>query len=102
MTRVDVAVVGAGMAGASLAAELAAHCSVLLIEAEGHPGYHATGRSAAFWSESYGGPLIQPLTSASGPFLANPPAGFSERPFLGSRGAIHLADREGERPLEAM
>ena len=39
----------------------------LLLEAESQPGYHATGRSAAFWSESYGGPLIQPLTSASGP-----------------------------------
>jgi len=24
------------------------------------PGYHATGRSVAFWEESYGGPLIQP------------------------------------------
>ena len=37
-----------------------------------------TGRSAAFWSESYGGPLIQPLTTASG-------AGCSRR-FLGPRG----------------
>ena len=33
------------------------------------PGYHATGRSAAFWTESYGGAAIQPLTTASGPFL---------------------------------
>ena len=43
--------------------------SVLILEAESQPGYHSTGRSAAFWSESYGGPLIQPLTSASRPFL---------------------------------
>ena len=44
----DVAVIGAGMAGASLAAELAPHVRVLLAEAETQPGYHATGRSAAF------------------------------------------------------
>ena len=50
MTRYDIAIVGAGMAGASLAAELAPHARVLLLEAEAQPGYHATGRSAAFWS----------------------------------------------------
>jgi D-arginine dehydrogenase len=91
----DVAIVGAGMAGASLAAEIAPHASVLLIEAEDHPGYHSTGRSAAFWSESYGGPKVQPLTSASGPFLA-------ERGFLRPRGALHLADAEGAAALRAL
>lgn len=66
----DIAIVGAGMAGASLAAGLAGDARVVLLEAEDQPGYHATGRSAAFWMESYGGPGIQPLTSASGPYLA--------------------------------
>lgn len=65
----DIAIVGAGMAGASLAAAIGAQANVLLLEAEAAPGYHATGRSAAFWSETYGGPDIQPLTTASGPFL---------------------------------
>ena len=91
----DIAIIGAGIAGASLAAEVAPHASVLLIEAEDHPGRHSTGRSAAFWSETYGGPFIQPLTSASGQFLARPPSRFSERPFLTPRGAIHIADEEG-------
>jgi len=91
----DVAIVGAGMAGASLAAELAGAARVLLLEAESRPGYHATGRSAAFWSESYGGPLIQPLTSASGPMLA-------AEGFLKPRGAIHLADAGGETALAAL
>src|SRR3546814_14628733 len=67
--RSGVACVGAGIAGAGLAAEAAPHASVLLIEAEDAPGYHATGRSAAFWSETYGGPHIQPLTTASGAAL---------------------------------
>lgn len=91
--KADVAIVGAGMAGASLAAEIAPHTSVLLLEAERQPGYHSTGRSAAFWSETYGGPLIQPLTSASLPALA---------PFLHQRGAIHLADEEGKGALDAL
>jgi D-arginine dehydrogenase len=91
VTRYDVAIIGSGIAGASLASELAERCSVLLLEAEAQPGYHSTGRSAAFWSETYGGPDIQPLTSASGPFLANPPSEFSERSFLSARGALHIA-----------
>lgn len=100
--RYDVAIVGAGMAGASLAAALAGDASVLLLEAEAQPGYHSTGRSAAFWSETYGGPLIQPLTSASGIFLASPPADFAEAPFLTPRGALHVAEAGGEAALDAL
>ncbi len=95
----DVVIVGGGMAGASLASEISGHRSVLILEAESAPGYHATGRSAAFWSESYGGPAIQPLTRASGAFLAAPPADFSDEPFLRPRGAIHLA---GPGEVEAL
>ncbi len=95
----DFAIIGAGMAGASVAAELAGQARVLVLEAESQPGYHATGRSAAFWSESYGGPLVQPLTTASGPFLAEPPAAFSARGFLSPRGAVHLARAAGAPAL---
>jgi D-arginine dehydrogenase len=91
----DIAIVGAGMAGASLAAEVAGHASVLLLEAEDQPGYHSTGRSAAFWAESYGGPFVQPLTSASGPFL-------ERHGLLGPRGALYLADGDGLAALAAL
>jgi D-arginine dehydrogenase len=80
----DFAIVGAGIAGASLAAGLAPHGRVLLLETEARPGYHATGRSAAFWTESYGGPLVQPLTSASLGFL-------TEHALLADRGGLTLA-----------
>ena len=93
--RFDIAIVGAGMAGASLAAEIGNAASIVLLEAEDHPGYHATGRSAAFWSESYGGPLVQPLTSASESFLR-------EHGFLKPRGGLHLADAGGEGALAAL
>lgn len=81
---IDVAIVGAGMAGASLAAALAPSRSVVLLEAEDRPGHHATGRSAAFWTESYGGPAIRPLTLASRPELEH-------LGVLSPRGALHIA-----------
>lgn len=90
------------MAGASIAAELAPHAKVLILEGEERPGYHSTGRSAAFWSESYGGPLVQPLTTASGQFLRQPSSDFSEQSFLTPRGALHIAEAEGEPALHAL
>jgi D-arginine dehydrogenase len=90
----DIAVIGAGMAGASLAAELAPHAKVLLAEAEEQPGYHATGRSAAFWEECYGGPDVVPLTLASGPYLR-------EHGMLSSRGALYIGRAEDEPAIES-
>lgn len=91
-TRFDYIVVGAGIAGASLAAGLAPHGSVLLLEAEAAPGYHSTGRSAAFWTESYGGPGVVPLTRASGPYLR-------DNGFLTARGALTIARAGNEAAL---
>jgi D-arginine dehydrogenase len=91
--RYDIAVVGAGMAGASLAAELAGSATIVLLEAESAPGYHATGRSAAFWTESYGGPGVQPLTTASGSWLR-------ESGFLAKRGALTIARAGQEAALD--
>ncbi len=93
-THYDIAIVGAGMAGASLAAALGKRARVLLLEGEDRPGYHATGRSAAFWTESYGGPAVQPLTTASGAFLQG-------GGFLGPRGALTIARAGQEAELEA-
>jgi len=101
MEQADIAIVGAGIAGASLAAELAGHGTVVLIEAEAQPGYHSTGRSAAFWSETYGGPHITPLTQASGHFLREPPPAFHEGSLLHPRGRLTLAREEDRHLLEA-
>ncbi|MBS0477745.1 MAG: FAD-dependent oxidoreductase, partial [Proteobacteria bacterium] len=85
----DIAIVGAGIAGAALAAQVAPHARVLILEAEGVAGYHATGRSAAFWEETYGGPAVQPLTAASRPLL-------DQGGYLQPLGSLHIA-REHER-----
>jgi D-arginine dehydrogenase len=90
----DIAIVGGGMAGASLGAELAPHARVLVLEAEDRPGYHATGRSAAFWEECYGGPELVPLTLDSGPYL-------NEHGYLTPRGALYVARAADGAKLDA-
>ena len=89
----DMAIIGAGIAGASVAAAIGGRASVVLIEAEAQPGYHSTGRSAAFWSESYGGPAVQPLTTASHAAL---------EPYLSPRGCLHIADAAGADDLDRL
>jgi D-arginine dehydrogenase len=92
MSDFDLIIVGGGIAGASLGAEIASRRRTLIIEAEDQCGYHATGRSAAFYLESYGGSAVAGLTLASGAFLETPPADFSDRGFLHRRGALDLSD----------
>lgn len=80
----DVVIVGGGIAGATLGAEISGKVRTLIVEAESQCGYHSTGRSAAFWLESYGGPVVAELTSASRWFLE---AGG----YLSERGALHVS-----------
>jgi len=99
-SNVDFVVIGAGIAGASVAAELCADADVVLLEAESQPGYHSTGRSAAMFVPAYGPPAIRILTRASGPFFHNPPDGFSETPLLCQRDILMVA-REDQRHATA-
>jgi D-arginine dehydrogenase len=96
MDKLDILIVGGGIAGASLGAEVAANRRTMIIEAEDHCGYHSTGRSAAFFLESYGGPVVAKLSAASHDFLADPPVEFADSGFLRRRGALHLS--RGEWP----
>src|SRR3546814_15824673 len=75
MLNVDVAVIGGGIAGAELAAMAAPHARIAILEMEERPGYHTTGRSAAFYAETFGGAAVQPLTNASKGVLENPRTG---------------------------
>ena len=87
----DVIVIGAGIAGASIAAEIAAGSRVLLLERERQPGYHSTGRSAALFTETYGSEAKRALSHASRAFLQQPPPGFSPTPLLAPRGTLLVA-----------
>jgi D-arginine dehydrogenase len=101
-TTADVIVLGAGMAGASLAATLASTRRVVLLEQEEQPGLHATGRSAAMFFESYGNANVRALTRASREFFASPPAGFAEAPLLSPRAALFVADESRLPALDAL
>lgn len=88
----DIIIIGAGMAGASVAATLAESARVVLLESEAQPGYHTTGRSAALYTCAYGPPVIRALTRASGPFFRNPQSPFVDHPLLRRRGALFVAN----------
>jgi len=90
----DVIVIGAGMAGASVAYFLAPHARVLVLERESYAGMHSTGRSAALFSETYGSPQVRALTRATRPFLVGPPEGFARSPILTPRGATVIGTAE--------
>jgi D-arginine dehydrogenase len=100
LERADVIVVGAGMAGASVAFELAATRRVLLLERERQPGYHTTGRSAALFTETYGNAAMRALTRASKAFFVDPPAGFASTPLLSPLGTLLVARAEQLPALE--
>lgn len=102
MEAFDVLIIGAGIAGASLAWRLASKRKVLLIEREAFPGMHSTGRSAAMFMESYGPPGVRALTRASRAFYENPPTGFCDSPLLSRRGALYVAMHGQEDLLAQM
>ncbi len=98
MSTFDVAIVGAGIAGAALAWTIAPRRRVLLLEREAQPGMHSTGRSAAMFMQSYGSPQGRALTRASAAFYRQPPEGFADVPLLAPRGVAYPA-WEGQQPL---
>ena len=92
MESFDIIIVGAGMAGASIAGELSGKARVLLLEREEQPGYHSTGRSAAAFIPSYGhdNPSLSILTKCSLDFLLDPPEIFRTKTLLHRRGLLVL------------
>src|SRR6056297_289893 len=61
----DFLVIGGGVAGVTVGAELTALGRVTLWEAEAQCGSHASARSAALFEESYGLPPVVALNRAS-------------------------------------
>ncbi|MBK8741989.1 MAG: FAD-binding oxidoreductase [Betaproteobacteria bacterium] len=90
MDGFDIAVIGAGMAGASAACALAERYSVVLVERESQPGYHSTGRSAAMYVETYGNAAVRALTVAGRDLFRSPPAGFAEHQLVSARGSMFV------------
>ncbi len=102
MTAFDIVIIGAGIAGASAAFAVGGRARVLLLEREGQPGYHSTGRSAAVYAETYGNAAIRALTTGSRGFFMAPPDGFADHPILAPRGALHVGPAEAAPRLERL
>ena len=100
MTNIDAVVVGGGIAGASIAYELAATRAVLLVETETALARHSTSRSAATYVPGHGAAPLRALVVASGPRFARLEAELDAPPLLTPRGLLHVAfDADGEAAL---
>jgi D-arginine dehydrogenase len=100
--RFDVVVIGAGMAGASLAAAIAPAATVLMLESEDRAGMHATGRSAALYAPGYGAGPIRVLTLASKGVFYAAPTDPAAAPFVTPRASLMVARAEQGDRLEAV
>lgn len=97
--RHDVCVIGAGLAGLSIAALLAERRRVILLEREPQIAYHSTGRSAALFAEAYGNAPVRALTRASRAFYFEDRGG---RCFTSPRGELFVAAEAQRDALEAL
>lgn len=97
----NIAVIGGGIAGASVAFELSARAEVTLFEQEPICGYHSTGRSAALFTECYGDPVVRRLAIASRPFLEAPPPGFADSPLVSPRSFLFVGTADQAPALAA-
>lgn len=102
MDVVDIAVIGGGIAGASLAWAAAAGCRVLLLERESQAGYHSSGRSAALFSETYGNAVVRALSTSSRKFLQAPPEEFAGFVLTRPRGAMHVGRPGQEAAIRSL
>jgi D-arginine dehydrogenase len=102
MQTADIIVIGAGIAGTSAAAELAADARVVLLEMEGQPGFHATGRSAAYFAAAYGNRTVRALTACCEAFFRTPPDGFSEADLIHPRDGMLFGRPDQKDRLESL
>ena len=101
MSSYDVAVIGGGVVGLSVAYFLAPRSSVVVLEREDQLGYHSSGRSAAMYIEGYENPTVQKLTLAGKDFFFDPPEDFSEYALLSKCGGLTIAGPQEVGRLEA-
>ncbi|MBI1212074.1 MAG: FAD-dependent oxidoreductase [Alphaproteobacteria bacterium] len=103
VSHTDFIVIGAGIAGASVAYELAGRgASVTILERETRAGMHSTGRSAAIFSEIYGNAMVRALSRATRRFLFEPPPGFTDVQLVPPRETLFIAPPDQVADLRAM
>lgn len=95
-------VVGGGIAGVSVAAELAgAGVDITLLEAETTLAHHTTGRSAAMYMPGYGNAVVRALTTASAADYEELSAE-AETPILTPRASVWVGGADDLGALDAL
>lgn len=100
--RVDVVVIGGGIAGISAAARIARHAKTVVLEGESALGYHSSGRSATFYHFGIGNDAVRGMTAASSDFFESPPADYGEGQLWTEKAALFIADKASLHELEAL
>lgn len=90
----DFIIIGGGVAGTSAGAYLSQLGTVLLLEAEPNLAYHASGRSAALFEESYGKPSTVTLNAASRSYHV-------DNKLLSPRGLLLVGGKDSAAEFEA-
>ena len=103
MRSFDAVVIGGGIAGVSAAYSLSARgADVVVVEQEDSLAVHSTGRSAAQYIETYGGPVNQALTVASREFLLGDADGLADDTVLVRRPSLWVGTAEWLEQLERL
>jgi D-arginine dehydrogenase len=100
MQRFDVIIIGAGVAGASLAWRLTPRLRTAVVEMERVSGYHSSGRSATYFNVGLGVRASRLLTLASQSFFLQPDRGFSVHPLADPLPALTVSSAQSEALLE--
>ena len=103
MRSFDAVVIGGGIAGVSAAYSLTTRgADVVVVEREDSLAAHSTGRSAAQYIETYGGPVNQALTVASREFLLSDADGLAGDTVLSRRPSLWVGKEAWLEELERL
>ncbi len=97
----DAVVIGAGIAGLAVAAELARTRSVLVLEDQPAHATQSSARSASSWIPRYGAEAVGPLTLASREWYEAGGGGFVDRSLLSRRSTLVVSTDPGSAGLRA-
>jgi D-arginine dehydrogenase len=95
----DAIVIGAGIAGLAVAAELSARRRVLVLEKEPSHATQSTARSATSWIAGYSGAAVTPFTLASRAWFETGGDGYVDRSLLEPRGMLLVSPDPGSAGL---